>query len=75
VSDNDENELRQETRSLVGQIRTNLALALSLSGSRAQLLALLDTVPDPARRKEIAAFSANWAPGWTGDTGIKGTAP
>jgi len=56
-------------------IRTNLALALSLSGSRAQLLALLDTVPDPARRKEIAAFSANWAPGWTGDTGIKGTAP
>jgi len=26
VSDNDENELRQETRSLVGQIRTNLAL-------------------------------------------------
>lgn len=56
-------------------IRANLALALSLSGSRTQYLAFLDTIADPARRKEIAAFSANWAPAWTGDTGIKGTAP
>jgi len=56
-------------------IRANLALALSLSGSRAQYLAFLDTITDPARRKEIAAFSANWAPAWTGDTGTKETAP
>lgn len=56
-------------------IGANLALALSLSGSRAQLIAFLDTIADPARRKEIAAFSANWAPAWTGDTGIKGAVP
>jgi len=56
-------------------IRANLALALSLSGSRAQFLAFLDTITDPGRRNEIAAFSANWAPAWTGDTGIKGGAP
>jgi Flp pilus assembly protein TadD len=56
-------------------IRANLALALSLSGSRAQYLAFLDTIADPARRTKIAAFSANWAPGWTGDTGIKAAAP
>jgi Flp pilus assembly protein TadD len=56
-------------------IRANLALALSLSGSRAQYLAFLDTIPDPARRKEIAAFSTSWAPAWTGDNGIKGATP
>jgi len=56
-------------------IRANLALALSLSGSRAQFLAFLDTIADPARRREIAAFSANWTPTWTGDTGVKGAAP
>ena len=56
-------------------IRANLALALSLSGAQAQFLAFLNTITDPTRRKEIAAFSANWAPAWTGDTGIKETAP
>ena len=56
-------------------IRSNLALALSLSGSRAQFQAFLDTVTDPARRKEIVAFSANWTPTWTGDTGTKETTP
>lgn len=56
-------------------IRANLALALSLSGSRAQFRAFLDTISDPDRRTEIAAFSTSWKPGWTGDTGIKGTAP
>ncbi len=56
-------------------IRANLALALSLSGSRAQFLAFLDTIPDPIRRQDIAAFSANWAPAWAGDTGIKKGAP
>lgn len=56
-------------------IRTNLALALSLSGSRAQFQAFLDTITDPTRRKEIASFSANWAPTWTGDTGTKEPTP
>jgi hypothetical protein len=56
-------------------IRANLALALSLSGSRAQFLAFLDTIEDPARRRDIVAFSANWTPAWTGDTGAKGDVP
>lgn len=56
-------------------IRANLALALALSGSRAQFLTFLDTISDPARRKEIAAFSANWTPAWTGDTGAKESTP
>jgi tetratricopeptide (TPR) repeat protein len=56
-------------------IRANLALALALSGSRTQFLAFLDTISDPGRRKEIAAFSANWTPTWTGDIGIKENTP
>ena len=50
-----------------------------LAGRQAAMAAFAQAVrhpvPDPARRMEIAAFSANWAPGWTSDTGIKGTAP
>jgi tetratricopeptide (TPR) repeat protein len=56
-------------------IRANLALALALSGSRAQFLTFLETISDPSRRQQIAAFSANWTPAWTGDTGIKESAP
>ncbi|MES2256413.1 MAG: tetratricopeptide repeat protein [Pseudomonadota bacterium] len=56
-------------------IRANLALALALSGSRTQFLAFLDTISDPGRRKEIAVFSANWTPTWTGDTGIRESTP
>jgi Flp pilus assembly protein TadD len=45
------------------RIRDNLALALSLSGSREKFLAFLDTIPDPAHRKQVAEFSAAWKPG------------
>jgi Flp pilus assembly protein TadD len=56
-------------------IRDNLALALALSGSHAQFLTFLETIPDPGRRKQVAEFSATWTPSWTGDTGLKGSAP
>ncbi|HEY4266491.1 MAG TPA: tetratricopeptide repeat protein [Micropepsaceae bacterium] len=56
-------------------IRTNLALALSLSGSRTQFLAFLGTIPDPAKRKQVADFSVAWKSNWTNDTGIKETMP
>ena len=63
------------TKSIDLSVAANLALALSLSGSRDQLRAFLDTIADPARRQEIAAFSTNWAPAWTGDTGTKTGTP
>ncbi|HEY4266512.1 MAG TPA: tetratricopeptide repeat protein [Micropepsaceae bacterium] len=56
-------------------IRTNLALALSLSGSRDQFLAFLNTIPDAAKRKQVADFSTAWKADWTGDTGIKESTP
>jgi Flp pilus assembly protein TadD len=45
------------------RIRDNLALALSLSGSEEKFLAFLNTIPDPAHRKQVAEFSAAWKPG------------
>ena len=58
-----------------GVIRDNLALALALSGSRAEFLTFLETIPDPGRRKQVAEFSANWTSTWAGDTGFKGSTP
>lgn len=58
-----------------GLIRDNLALALALSGSRTQFQTFLETIPDPERRKQIAEFSTNWTPSWSGDTGLKESAP
>jgi Flp pilus assembly protein TadD len=56
-------------------IRTNLALALSRSGSQAQFDTFLGTISNPARRKQLADFSASWKADWTGDTGIKERTP
>jgi Flp pilus assembly protein TadD len=58
-----------------GRIRDNLALALSLSGAHAEYLSFLNAIADPNRRQQVAAFSANWTPAWTDDTGVKGSAP
>lgn len=56
------------------RIRDNLALALSLSGSETQFLAFLNTIPDPAHRKQVAEFSAAWKPG-TAAAGTKESTP
>ncbi len=56
-------------------IRNNLALALALSGAKDKYRAFLDTIADPGQRKDVAAFSADWTPAWTHDTGIREDVP
>lgn len=41
-------------------IRNNLALAEARAGRNGQLLALLDTIPDAAHRRQLADFVARW---------------
>jgi Flp pilus assembly protein TadD len=57
------------------RIRDNLALALSLSGSEAQFRAFLNTIADPAHRKQVADFSATWKPGKAAAAGTEESAP
>jgi hypothetical protein len=56
-------------------IRDNLALALTLAGRKAELQALLGTIPAVDRRGKVADFSASWTPDWSGDIGLKGEMP
>lgn len=53
-------------------IRDNLALALALAGRRTELQALLDAIPAPDHREQVADFSVAWTPDWSNDTGLKG---
>lgn len=55
------------------RVTANLALGLTRAGRKAQFLTLLDTIPDPASRRLIVDFAANWQPGDAG--GPKGYAP
>jgi len=41
-------------------IRNNLALAEQRAGDQAQLVALLDAIPDDGHRQQIAQFAASW---------------
>lgn len=56
-------------------IRDNLALALALTGRKAELQALLDAIPATDWRSRVARFSADWRPDWSSDTGLKEDVP
>jgi tetratricopeptide (TPR) repeat protein len=57
------------------RITANLALAMEQAGRRQQFLTLLDTIPDPASRRLVAEFAANWNPGPADNAPAKGYAP